>query len=213
MKHFLIFCLLALISISSISAQNRQLSIYNNDEELVFRVNLSDIGHIDILDNNSGDDNEDTEDPEPPVNNIPEGDGTEESPLNVTQAINYDNKDNITDVDGVIDTTNPVYVSGFIVGWSKYRNRDSIQFGIPDENDYNSNKAWIEGAFVIANSIDVRDISNCLIIESTDIKPYNLYLNPDNFNKRIIVKGQLRRSEKTLTTFDFMNECSILTFE
>ena len=213
MKNFLIFCLLALISISSISAQNRQLSIYNNDEELVFRVNLSDIGHIDILDNNSGDDNNDTEDPEPPVNSIPEGDGTEESPLNVTQAINYDNKDNLNTNDD--ETKNPIYVSGYIVGWSKNYRQEDIQFGLPSEDEYtNANKIeqeWIERTLVIADTPTELDYTKCLIIVLPESNDYNLHVSPSNMNKIIKVHGKLFKYNAE--HFQYMDNTDVLSIK
>ena len=180
MKHFLIFCLFALISISSISAQNRQLSIYNNDDKLVYRIKLSDIGHIDIRE----------------IVEIPEGNGTKNSPLNVPQAINYDDKNNINITDG--ETINPIYVSGYVVGWAKSDKQEDIQFGTPSEDEYtNANKIekeWIEQTLVIANTPAELDPTKCIIIVFKTSNNNNLYENPNNMNQIIKAMGKLYMS-------------------
>ena len=170
-------CAFALLSIHT-SAKERIFNIYpKNGGEPLCSINISEIGYIDI--------DEAEEKPEP----IPEGNGTKDSPYNVSQAINATE---------LTESSAKSYIAGYIVGWaSENTHIENIHFGVPHAEDTGE---WMAYTLVIADVPTETNRENCLIVSmgTTDAekfrKQYNLVDNPGNLGLKIKVLGVLLSS-------------------
>lgn len=115
--------------------------------------------------------------------------GTETNPYTVLQAIEVEKAEKeVTDV----------WVKGYIVGAvapeveNVVDSNDDIEWGAP---------ATLANTLVIAESTDVKDFKQCLIISlplDSKLREYaNLRDNPDNLGKEIMLKGNLEKYMET----------------
>ena len=118
--------------------------------------------------------------PTPPTPHEVEGSGTQDDPYNVAAGIGHQNEELVA------------WVRGYIVGAVKngstsVNSNDQINWSAPFDLATN---------VVIADDVDCREISQCIIVNLPAGKPLraqvNLVDHPDNWGKRLAVNGKLR---------------------
>ncbi|MDE5685355.1 MAG: hypothetical protein K2I26_02230 [Paramuribaculum sp.] len=131
----------------------------------------------------SGSETPDVPTPPTPSTGIGEGSGTQASPYNPSQVIAMGTNVNVSDQ----------WVKGYIVGWVN----SSIQSYADATNSVFSTPATIATNILIATSADVKDYTQCVVVNlptANNVRAgLNLVDNPDNLGKIVLLHGRINK--------------------